>query len=693
MIAAILASLAWEHIAAGGFVGTPDAEAELASFRVLEGFEISLFATEREGAVKPIQIRFDPAGRLWLVGSTTYPQIVPGEVPNDHVIRLEDTDGDGRADQRTVFADGLMIPTGLELGDGGVYVGAATELLHLRDADGDGRADQRRVVLRGFGTGDAHQTLNSLVWGPCGELMMSQGLHANSRVETPWGIAELRQAGVWRFWPRRLELEAFWSGAMGAHNPFGTVFDRWGQPLVLAGNGHGIYHLTPALIATDHFLTHPSLWNQGRKFGGGDFVENAHWPPERQGELVTGGYLHNSVERFRVTEAGASFQVERLPALVESTNTAFRVVDVRFGPDGALYLCDWHNSLIGHYQTSFRHPDRDRTRGRIWRVTAKGRPLVPRRALTAWSEEELVAQLRSGDRWHRQMAHRLLVERPREKVLPALRAWLARLPASESLAWVEGLGLAADLEAVEPGWIETVSVSPAFQARAMAMRVVGLSARALEAPLKWLERGVTDAHPRVRLEAVVACAAVRDVRAVEVALRVVDQPMDAALEYALTQAVHALKPWWAEAHASGTLKLGGRPQYLEALARADASGDTAAIAAGRLRRVGEVALEALEIERLAVQVARSGGSNEIPALLETRIFTLGAQYEELLHARSLATLADSVEVRGVRPTGDPAGPLSMAMAGTRRPELRAAAARLAGVWQVTALRDTLRTTA
>ena len=118
-----------------------DPAAEQASFRVLDGFEVNLFASETNGVVKPIQLRFDADGRLWIAGSVTYPQIKPGEPSRDSIVVLEDRDGDGRADHTTVFADGLMIPSGLELGDGGVYVGSGTELLHLRDTDGDGRAD------------------------------------------------------------------------------------------------------------------------------------------------------------------------------------------------------------------------------------------------------------------------------------------------------------------------------------------------------------------------------------------------------------------------------------------------------------------------------------------------------------------------------------------------------------------------
>ena len=147
-----------------------DPAAERASFTLAEGFEAALFASEKDAVVKPIQIRFDARGRLWVIGSTVYPQIEPGQAPDDKVLILEDTDGDGRCDRTTVFADGLMVPTGLEtLADGsGCYVGHGTELLLLKDTDGDGRADTREVVLRGFGTADSHQNINSFAWGASG---------------------------------------------------------------------------------------------------------------------------------------------------------------------------------------------------------------------------------------------------------------------------------------------------------------------------------------------------------------------------------------------------------------------------------------------------------------------------------------------------------------------------------------------
>src|SRR5437762_8457593 len=144
-------------------VPDPDPELERKTFIVAPGFEVNLFAADPLLA-KPIQMNFDPQGRLWVASSEIYPQIKPGEKANDKIIILEDTKGAGKADKTTVFADGLLIPTGLEPGDGGVYVAQSTELLHLRDTDGDGHADTRRTVLSGFGTADPHHNLHSLRW-------------------------------------------------------------------------------------------------------------------------------------------------------------------------------------------------------------------------------------------------------------------------------------------------------------------------------------------------------------------------------------------------------------------------------------------------------------------------------------------------------------------------------------------------
>src|SRR5256884_660719 len=430
-------------------------DAELASFQVADGFEVNLFASEQHGVMKPIQIRFDERGRLWVIGSTVYPQIEPGQAPNDKVLVLEDTDGDGRCDRTTVFADGLMIPTGIELGDGGAYVGHGTELLFLQDTNGDGKADERRVVLRGFGTGDNHQNINSFLFGPGGELWFSQGLHIRSHVETPWGIVRLEQAGLWRLWPRRLKLEGFYGSEHEPQNPWGFVFTDWGEPIVLAGNNSSPIYPVPGLVLNHRDAAPPVIWKNGngRKVSGGDIVGTAHFPDSWQGVLIVGGYINNAVWALKISDDGAGFSLEDLPPLIKSSSRSFRPVDVKFGPEGALYICDWYNPIIGHYQASFRHPDRDKTHGRIWRVTAKGRPLTQPPKLPDSSVPELLDYLKSSDRWTRRFAKRVLADRPTDQVTAALKEWTAR-PGCSDHALIEALGVYPSPQVLAPELLE-----------------------------------------------------------------------------------------------------------------------------------------------------------------------------------------------------------------------------------------------
>src|SRR4051812_15654834 len=132
-------------------VPDPDPELERKTFIVAPGFEVNLFAADPLLA-KPIQMNFDPQGRLWVASSEVYPQIQPGQKANDKIIILEDTNNDGRADKTTVFADGLLIPTGIEPGDGGAYVANSTELVHLSASKRGQKADKKRILLSGFGT-------------------------------------------------------------------------------------------------------------------------------------------------------------------------------------------------------------------------------------------------------------------------------------------------------------------------------------------------------------------------------------------------------------------------------------------------------------------------------------------------------------------------------------------------------------
>ncbi|MFM7137272.1 MAG: PVC-type heme-binding CxxCH protein, partial [Planctomycetota bacterium] len=215
-------------------VPPPDPVAELAEMQVAEGYEVNLFASDPM-ITKPLQMNFDPQGRLWVSSSAIYPQIRPGEVADDKVTILEDRDGDGRADVATTFADGLLMPTAvLPDGRGGAYVANSTEFLHFSDTDGDGRADRRSVVLSGFGAEDTHHIIHTFRWGPDARIYFNQSIYIHSHVETPKGVRRLNGGGIWRFRPepaddvagRAFALDVF---SRGWVNTWGHAFDRWGR--------------------------------------------------------------------------------------------------------------------------------------------------------------------------------------------------------------------------------------------------------------------------------------------------------------------------------------------------------------------------------------------------------------------------------------------------------------------------------
>ncbi len=585
---ALLASLP----AAAAEPDRDDPAAELASFRLPPGFEINLFASEKDGVSKPIQMRFDPKGRLWVVQSTTYPQVKPGEEPNDKVLILEDTQRTGRADKVTVFADGLMIPTGLEIatigfGSGGpvrgasAYIGEGPKLWLMTDTDGDGKADRREVVLRGFGTGDNHQNINSFRWSPGGELMFCQGLHAHARVETPYGIVGLDEAGLWRLRPREQRLDAFFGGPADPQNPWGWTFTRWGQPLISAGNSGNMYFPAPELIRGFQGGRRETVWvtGRGRKTSNPEIIESAHFPAEWQGALVTGGYINNAVWTLAVSQDGAGLKVDdhpALPPLVQSAHGSFRPVDVKLGPDGALYICDWYNPIIGHYQASFRHPDRDKQHGRIWRVTYPGRPLLLPPPSLAQGMSDLPALfelLRSADRFPREQAKQLLAGADPASVVKDLRAWTERLDpnaADLDFALLQALGVCEAHEAVEVPLLRRVLAAKTPEARSYAAATLARWADRLPLdfdPLEPLADFAHDPDARVRLAAIVAAGNIPRAESMVVVLSAAVQPRDKFIDTALAAATAVLKPQWEPLVAKGAPDW--KPEWLDVIKTLD----------------------------------------------------------------------------------------------------------------------------
>lgn len=653
-------------------------EKELASFSVIDGLQINLFASEREGLTSPLAIRWDPAGRMYVTVTTTYPHVFPGDVPNDKIIVLEDTNGDGRADKSSVFAAGLNIPTGLELGDGGVYVGQNTELLFLQDTDGDGRADQRRVVLGGLGNGDSHQTCNSFVWSPGGELYFGQGDGCESRVETPWGSSNLFQAGFYRFRPRRLQLHPLLDDFMGPGNPWGVAFDRWGQILSIDGAG-GVTYLSPGQIPTTHRLRLGTIGRPGG-YCGIDLIDGRNFPESLRGDFVVGDFKSNRIKRFSVKPNGAGFSLQWKEPVLQSRHRNFRPVDVRMGPDGALYIVDWYNPITCHQDDAYRDPTRDKAHGRIWRVSAKATAIKPTNLLKAPINEVLDA-LKAPEHWTRYQAKRALTQRDAATVSKALGLWVVSLdpkdPQYEHHLY-EALGAYATVEVVDAKLLNRLLHARDARARAYAARVVGRWHDRLENPLDLLAQRVVDEHPQVRMEAVLACAAIPSPQSITVASRVVDMPMDRWIDYALTQATHHLKPHWAPAFDRGEVSF-ARPSHLAAALNKTGGRDVL----GSLKKI--VASKELTPKARASTIAAIlavGGPDELREYgLDPGRFTHSGKYDAALHAEALARMIEVARFREVRPAGELAASLNRFI-DHAHPKLKANALVLAGLWNV-----------
>ena len=247
-----------------------------------------------------------------------------------------------------------------------------------------------------------------------------------------------------------------------------------------------------------------------------------HFPADWQGNMITNDFRAHRVCRFVFSEDGSGFASQQEKDVISSSHVAFRPIDVKMGPDGAIYIADWYNPIIQHGEVDFRDPRRDHVHGRIWRVTVKGSPLVSPPELVGANVEAILDQLKSPEQETRVQAKRVLKELGAEKVLPALANWVETLdPADAEFEHhrLEGLWTYQTLDVVNPQLLAAVLASPEAQVRAAAVRVVYHWHDRLSSPLALVSVAVNDVHPRVRLEAVRAASRVRSPQACEVALR------------------------------------------------------------------------------------------------------------------------------------------------------------------------------
>ncbi len=560
---------------------TTEADLEVArsQFVLQEGYEIELFASEVDFPLaNPVSITFDAEGRLWVATMPSYPHYTPGSPPNDQLIVLEDTDGDGRADTHTVFADSLYLPLGFELGDGGVYLTQAPDFVFLKDTDGDGKADFRQTLLSGFGTEDAHHTLNTYEWGPDGALYMHMGTFLHTQVETPYGPRRGAYGNTWRYEPRTMKFDEYISYPYA--NPWGNVFMRDGTHLIADVSTGMNYFAPPLTVAIDYpkkhmgmkdFLSSPSK----PKTCGMEIISSRAFPDSVQGNVLFNTFIgFQGIRQHKVSESGSGIVGDETTPLLQSKDPNFRPVDLQFGPDGALYVVDWYDPIIQHGEQAFRDPQRDHTRGRIWRITHKGTPTLEPVDLGQMDVAGLLDQLKAPEDRTRYRARRQLREFPAGEVLPAVDGWLAQLDGADPEAEqhrLEGLWVYQQFNEANGKLLEELLASGDHHVRTAATRVLFYWADRIGKSHGRLVAMSEDPSPRVRLEAIAALSHFETEGTVRALLAATELPVDDYIGYALAESFKHLKPVWMEMFRDDRLFLADEPEKAYALLRPLAS--------------------------------------------------------------------------------------------------------------------------
>ena len=293
-------------------------EESLAKINIPEGYELNVFASEEQfpDLANPVQLQVDAKGRLWAASWNTYPKWEPGKEMNDSLMIFEDTDRDGVADKRKIFAH-VHNPLGFEFWGGGVIVTSGPDLLFLKDTDGDDKADVRFPLLQGLGTADTHHAANNLIMGPDGGIYWQSGIFLVHNHETPWKQnLNIGASGMYRFNPRTFAITPH---AGNSPNPHGTSFDYWGYCYANDGTGGRSYQVRPE---GNGFKMHTLLTKEFRPVAANEILSSQHFPEELQDDFLicnTIGFL--GVKQYSL-DRGGNMPEPEVKADVPKSNVA-----------------------------------------------------------------------------------------------------------------------------------------------------------------------------------------------------------------------------------------------------------------------------------------------------------------------------------------------------------------------------------
>jgi putative membrane-bound dehydrogenase-like protein len=425
--------------------GTPLAANDtLAKWQLPPGFKVELFASEPQ-VQQPIGITIDPRGRLWIAECYTYADRDKNFdlSMRDRVVILEDSDGDGRCDKRTVFWDQAQKLTSVEVGLGGVWVLCAPQLLFIPDRDGDDVPDgPPEVVLDGFDSNTIrHNIVNGLKWGPDGWLYGRHGIQATSLVGKP-GASESQRTklncSIWRYHPIRRDFEVV---CQGGTNSWGFDYDRHGEMFYINTVIGHLWHVVPGAHyrrmygvhfnphlyqyieqCADHFHWDTrEVWSDIRKeksdstdaAGGGHahcgmlIYQGTNWPEEYRGNVFTVNLHGHRLNRDRLERHGAGFVAKHAPDFAKSGDEWFRGIELVTGPDGGVFVIDW--SDIGEcHENDGVH----RSTGRIYKITHGS--IKPRPALNLYdmaSDNLVLNGIATDNEWFARTARQVIYDR------------------------------------------------------------------------------------------------------------------------------------------------------------------------------------------------------------------------------------------------------------------------------------------
>ncbi len=548
--------------------GVTSFKEDKSQFVLQKGFEINLFASEMDFPISnPVSFDFDAQGRMWVGTMPSYPHYYPGSPPNDKIIILEDTDNDGRADKHKVFADSLYLPLGFALGDGGAYVTQAPDLVFLEDTDGDDRADSHKIIFSGFGTEDAHHAISNYTWGPDGALYFHEGTFLHSQVETPYGPRRTVSGATWRYEPRTMKLDPYISYPYA--NPWGNVFTGDGTHLIADVSTGLNYFAPPLTVAIDYpkkhkemkdFLTLPI----NPKTCGMEIISSRQFPESAQGNILFNTFIgFQGITQHKMSEDGSGVIAHAIEPLLQSKDPNFRPVDLKFGPDGALYVLDWYNPIIQHGEQDFRDSLRDHTRGRIWRITYKNKEVLKTIDLTELEIDQLLDQLKVYEDRTRYRARTRLRAFPEEQAITAIKEWILALDREDpnyEHHKLEGLWVYQQFDHPDDGLLEDLLQSEDYQVRAAATRVLFYWRKRINNAEKKLITMSEDESARVRVEAIAALSHFESEAVVEALLSTTELPTDDYIDYALEESLKHLKPVWMEMFKKNNQFLANEPE-------------------------------------------------------------------------------------------------------------------------------------